>query len=68
VQGRAGPVIVLLLADEHIAAEIPLDIPQEGLRGVIVPLDEGSIAILGDDAEALEAIERDVSAAVSWSI
>jgi hypothetical protein len=38
------------------------------LRGVIVPVDVGSIAILGDDAELLETIEQDVSDAVSWSI
>jgi hypothetical protein len=68
VQGEAGPVMVLLLADEQVSEEIPLDIPEEGLRGVIVPVDVGSIAILGDDAELLETIEQDVSDAVSWSI
>ncbi len=68
VQGRAGPVMVLLLANERVAEDIPLALPQEGLRGVIVPLDAGSIAILGDDAEALDVIEQDVGAAVTWTI
>lgn len=68
VQGDAGPVMVLLMADEKVAEEIPLDIPAEGVRGVIVPVDDGSIAILGDDAESFETIEQDVSDAVSWSI
>ena len=68
VQGDAGPVMVLLMADEQIAEEIPLDIPEEGLRGLIIPVDDGSIAILGDDAESLETIEQNVSDAVSWSI
>jgi hypothetical protein len=68
VQGDAGPVMVLLLADEPLIEPVPLDIPEEGLRGVITPVDTGSIAILGDDAESFEALEQDVSDAVSWAI
>jgi hypothetical protein len=68
VQGDAGPVMVLLMAGEHVAEEVPLAIPEEGLRGVILPFGEGSIAILGDDSESIDAIEQDVSEAVSWSI
>jgi hypothetical protein len=68
VQGRSGPVMVLLLAHEQLAETVPLDIPQERLRGVIVPFGDGAIAILGEDSEALDAIERDVSDAVTWSI
>ncbi|MDH3419856.1 MAG: DUF3379 domain-containing protein [Gammaproteobacteria bacterium] len=68
VQGQAGPVMLLLLSREAIADTLPLDLPQEGLHGVIMPLDEGSIAILGDDDESLEALQQDVAAAVEWAI
>jgi len=68
VQGEAGPVMLLLLSREDIAETLPLDLPQEGLHGVIMPLDEGSIAILGEDDESLEALQQDVAEAVEWAI
>lgn len=68
VQGDAGPVMLLLLSREEVAEPLPLDLPDEGLRGLIVPLDEGSIAILGDDEEPLESLQQEVSAAIEWTI
>lgn len=68
VQGEAGPVMLLLLSREDIDEPLPLDLPQEGLHGLIMPLDEGSIAILGEDEESLESLQEDVSAAVEWTI
>ena len=68
VQGDAGPVMLLLMSREALAGEMPLDLPEEGLRGMIVPLDEGSVAILGDDEESFETLRRDVAAAVEWTI
>jgi len=67
VQGDAGPVMLLLMPKESLVEEVPLDLPQEGLRGVIVPTGEGSIAILGEDSESLETVRGDVLRAVEWS-
>ncbi len=68
VQGEAGPVMLLLLSRENVAEPLPLDLPEEGLHGLIMPLEEGSIAILGDDEESLESLQEDVTAAVEWTI
>lgn len=68
VQGDAGPVMLLLMSREALAGQMPLDLPEEGLRGMIVPLDEGSVAIIGNDAESFETLQRDVAAAVEWAI
>lgn len=68
VQGEAGPVMLLLLSGEEVAEPLPLDLPGEGLSGLIMPLDNGSIAILGDDEEPLESLQRDVAEAVDWAI
>jgi hypothetical protein len=68
VQGEAGPVMVLLLAREPLAQPQPLDLPAERLRGAIVPVGGGSIAILGQDGETLEAVQQAVAEAVEWTI
>lgn len=68
VQGDAGPVMLLLMSREAVTEPLPLDLPQEGLRGLIMPLDQGSIAILAEDDESLESLQQEVSAAVEWAI
>ena len=68
VQGDAGPVMLLLMSGEDVAEPLPLELPEEGLSGLIVPLEEGSIAILGDDDESIEALQQDVTEAVEWTI
>ena len=68
VQGEAGPVMLLLLSREFLSEPLPLDLPDEGLRGVIMPLDDGSVAILGADEETLESLQQDVADAVEWTI
>ena len=68
VQGEAGPVMLLLLSGEDVSEPLPLDLPDEGLSGLIMPLDEGSIAILGDDEESLVTLQQDVTDAVEWTI
>jgi hypothetical protein len=68
VQGAAGPVMVLLLSREQLAAAMPLEMPAEGLRGFIVPLGEGSVAILAEEGEQLDAVREGVTEAVEWTI
>ena len=68
VQGEAGPVMLLLLPHESVQAPLPLDLPGEGLRGVILPVGDGSVAVLGTDGEPLEPLSQRVSESVEWSI
>lgn len=66
VQSVAGPAMVLLLPDEPLAREQALD--QDGLRGVLVPVGKGSIAIVAADPRAVEAVRRRVVSAVDLGI
>jgi len=65
IQGRNGPVTVLLLPDESIdQAEV---LEGEGINGVLVPVGNGSIAIIGDKDENLEPIQQRLVNSVTWS-
>ena len=68
MQGSNGPVMLLLLPHEAVTGPQPLDLPEEGLSGTIVPLGEGSVAIMGERNEPLEVIRERLDAAVEWSI
>jgi len=65
IQGEYGPITILLLPDEMISNAIPLD--GIGVRGVILPVGNGSIAIIGGRDEPLESIEKQVVNSVKWS-
>jgi len=65
IQGRSGPVTVLLMPDESIdQAEV---LQGEGINGVLVPVGNGSIAVIGDKDENLEPIQKRVVNSVTWS-
>lgn len=66
VQGEAGPVTLLLMPDEKIDAAVSL--VDEGVNGVILPVGDGSIAIIGEREERLDEIEEQVVDSVSWTI
>ncbi len=60
VQGTNGPVTVLIMPDRSVDG--PMSIMRDGLEGVVLPVGEtGSIAIIGRDAESVEAV-RDLAA------
>ena len=65
IQGERGPVTVLLMPDEEVAAAQTLD--GENMHGVILPVGKGSIAIIGAREEPLERIEKSVLSSVAWS-
>ena len=65
IQGERGPITILLLPDEKISTAVPLD--GVGVRGVILPVGNGSIAIIGDRDEPWENIENQVVNSVKWS-
>jgi len=68
MQGERGPVMLLLLPHERVSGPVPLELPEEGLSGVIIPLGEGSIAVMGEAGESIEPIRERLRTAVEWSI
>jgi hypothetical protein len=66
VQGENGPITLLLMPEEMIDSAIPL--LGEGIEGIILPVGEGSIAIIGERGERLEEIEQRVIDSVRWDI
>jgi len=66
LQGKNGPVTLLLMPDEMVSGAVTLE--GEGVNGVILPVGEGSIAIVGGREESIEEIEQRVVDSVEWSI
>ena len=66
LEGRKGPVVVLLLPQKHIAgAKV---VSGDRAEGILVPTNNGSMAIVGDKDEALHGVERQVRAALVWRL
>lgn len=65
IQGESGPITILLMPDEAVAEAEQLE--GENIRGVILPVGEGSIAIIGDREEQLDRVEKSVLNSVTWS-
>ena len=65
IQGERGPVTILLMPDEMISAAMPLR--DEVFEGAILPVGNGSIAIIGEHDEDLAKIEEAVVNSVMWS-
>ncbi|MEM8817370.1 MAG: DUF3379 family protein [Pseudomonadota bacterium] len=66
IQGKNGPVTVILLPDERVLEAETLD--GEGINGVLIPVGNGSIAIIGQKEENLGAIRESIVNSVTWSI
>jgi len=65
IQGERGPVMLLIMRDEKIDHAIPLRV--DGYEGLILPVGEGSIAVVGREGEALEPLTEQISRSVDWS-
>ena len=65
IQGEYGPVTILLMPDEMVSA--PQTITGESVNGVILPVGDGSIAIIGEREESLDRITKKVLNSVTWS-
>ena len=65
IQGQYGPVTILLMPDEKVDEATPID--GVTVKGVILPVGDGSIAIVGDREEPLEAIKKNVMNSVTWT-
>lgn len=66
LQGKTGPITILLMPDEKISETRTLD--GENVHGVIVPVGNGSVAIIGTRDEPLGDIEKNVLNSVAWGI
>ena len=65
IQGQYGPVTILLMPYEEVAEATPLE--GDSVKGVILPVGNGSIAIIGDREELLEPIQKNVLNSVTWT-
>lgn len=65
IQGERGPVTILLLPEEKISGAIELNDTHN--HGVILPVGDGSVAIIGTKDEKLEQIQEQVLKSVQWS-
>jgi hypothetical protein len=67
VQGKAGPVTVMLLPDEHVTRA--MTVREEGFEGTILPLPiGGSMAVVGQTGEDLEFIQDRLVGAIEWKL
>ncbi len=65
IQGEHGPVTILLMPEEYVAE--PQRLSGDNVNGVILPVGNGSIAIIGSRDERLERIQESVLKSVAWS-
>jgi len=65
IQGKFGPVTILLMPDEMIDGAVQID--GQSINGVILPVGSGSIAIIGEADENLDSIQNNVMNSVAWS-
>jgi hypothetical protein len=66
IQGQNGPVTILLMPEEMVS--MPISLHGESIDGVILPLGDGSVAIVGERGINLEDLKKRVSNSVEWSI
>ncbi|MDJ0711657.1 MAG: DUF3379 family protein [Woeseiaceae bacterium] len=65
VQGERGPVTIILMPEVAVAETTPID--GASVKGVILPVGDGSIAIIGDRDEVLAPIQKNVVDSVTWT-
>jgi len=66
IQGKHGPVTLLLMPNEMVSS--PISLVGESVNGVILPHGDGSIAIIGQREERIQDLEQRVIDSVEWSI
>lgn len=66
MQGESGPITLLLMPGEFVEKAVPLS--GVSINGVILPVGDGSIAIVGEREERISRIEEQVVDSVRWKI
>lgn len=65
IQGQQGPITIILMPEEKISSAIALN---DGIQhGVILPVGDGSIAIVAGLDEPLDEVQKQVLQSVVWS-
>lgn len=64
IQGERGPVTVLLMPDEMIDEAV--DLSGDHIKGVLLPVGSGSVAIIGEREERLDTIKQNIVNSVMW--
>ncbi len=65
VQGEHGPITILLMPHEKVAEASSID--GVSVHGIILPVGDGSIAIIGSREEQLDKVKQNVLDSVLWS-
>ena len=65
IQGEHGPITIILMPDEKVSSAIALN--DEVQHGVILPVGNGSIAIVTGLNEPLDEVQKQVLQSVVWS-
>jgi hypothetical protein len=65
IQGEHGPITILLMPAETIAEATTID--GDNIKGIILPVGNGSIAIITDREEQLDQVQKIVLDSVMWS-
>jgi hypothetical protein len=66
MQGEKGPITILLMPFEMV--DMPIKLSGQSIEGVILPVGNGSIAIIGERGEAIDEVGTRVTDTVKWSI
>ncbi len=66
IQGVRGPITILLMPEEKISGAETLD--GQSIHGVILPVGDGSIAIIGERDEPLDRVQQDILSSVEWGV
>jgi len=66
VDGRRGPVTILIIPKQEVPR--PAAIEDDGLRGMLVPIRGGSMAVVGRPGENLQPVVERVREAVRWRL
>ncbi len=66
MQGEKGPVTILLMPHEMV--DMPIRLDGQNIEGVILPVGDGSIAIIGERGEPIDQFGTRVTENVKWSI
>ena len=66
MQGEKGPITILLMPFEMI--DMPIHLDGLSIEGVILPVGDGSIAIIGERGEPIDQLRKRVRESVKWSI
>ena len=65
IQGEHGPITILLMPNEKVAEASSID--GVNVQGIILPVGDGSIAIIGGREEQLDKVKQNVLDSVLWS-